>query len=405
MLFALRTNWQLFTGIFMLMMGNGLLATLLTVRGTELGFSETVIGLVQASYPVGALISAFLAPKLVERVGHVRTFGVLASAASVAAVVHLLTTDPYSWALMRLLAGFCFSGLYVVCESWLNARADNRSRGKLLSIYFVAQIVGASAGQLLVGIPDPSGLMLFGFVSILISIALIPMLVSVQPAPEFEAPDRLSIRELFRISPMAVTGSSLNGMGQSLLYISTPVYALAIGYTGAEAGLLLTVATMAGALSQFPLGWLSDRTDRRYVVALAGGISCIGCVVIATDLAVDYLHVVIAIVAAFTFPIYSICAAHANDQLKPSQIVPASGALVLAIYLGILTGAFTGPTIIGAMGPEALFGLLAVVQGTTFVIAVFRRLRKQAPEETGAAPAMTYQVSPIAARLHPDAEE
>ncbi|MEQ9488656.1 MAG: MFS transporter [Alphaproteobacteria bacterium] len=405
MLHALRINWQLFIGIFLLMMGNGLLATLLTVRATELGFSQTVIGAVQACYPIGALVSAFLAPKLVERIGHVRTFGVLASTASVAAVVHLLTADPYSWGLMRLLGGFCFSGLYVVCESWLNARAENTSRGKLLSIYFVAQIVGSSAGQLLVGIPDPSGLMLFGVVSILISIALVPMLISVQPAPEFEAPDRLSIRELFRISPMAVTGSALNGMGQSLLYISTPVYALAIGYTGAEAGLLLTTATMAGALSQFPLGWLSDRMDRRYVVALSGAVSCIGCLAIAGGFVAGYLHATVALIAAFTFPVYSICVAHANDKLKPSQIVPASGALVLSIYIGILTGAFSGPAIIDAMGPQALYGLLAAVQGTTFLIALFRRMRRDAPEETGAAPALTYQVSPVAARLNPDARE
>ncbi len=402
---ALRINWQLFIGIFLLMMGNGLLATLLTVRATELGFSQTVIGAVQACYPIGALVSAFLAPKLVERIGHVRTFGVLASTASIAAVVHLLTTDPYSWGLMRLLGGFCFSGLYVVCESWLNARADNTSRGKLLSIYFVAQIVGSSAGQLLVGIPDPSGLMLFGVVSILISIALVPMLISVQPAPEFEAPDRLSIRELFRISPMAVLGSSLNGMGQSLLFISTPIYALAIGYTGVEVGLLLTTATMAGALSQFPLGWLSDRMDRRYVVALSGMISCAGCLVIVSEFADGYLHAVVAVIAAFTFPIYSICVAHANDKLKPSQIVPASGALVLAIYTGILTGAFCGPAVIDALGPESLFLMLAAVQGLTVMIAVFRRLRRDAPEETGAAPALTYQVSSVAARLHPDAEE
>ena len=152
-----------------LMISNGLLATLLTLRAGGLGFSETVIGLVQSGYPVGALLGCLIAPRFIMRVGHIRIFAALASLASTTALVHLITFDPWSWGAMRMLSGFCFSGLYIVAESWLNGSADNESRGSLLSIYFVIQTGGVAAGQLLLNLSSPEGILLFIVVSILIS--------------------------------------------------------------------------------------------------------------------------------------------------------------------------------------------------------------------------------------------
>ena len=204
---AVVESWPLFLGMLLLMISNGLLVTLLTVRATALGFSQTEIAFMQAAYPLAALFACVVTPQIVARVGHIRSFGALASLCSTAALIHMVTADPWSWGAMRALAGFCYPGLYVVAESWLNGRADNRTRATLLSIYFITQTGGAALGQLLLGIPDPAGNLLFVLVSVLISLSLVPMLLSAQQGQAFEAPARLSVRQLFRLSPLGVSVS------------------------------------------------------------------------------------------------------------------------------------------------------------------------------------------------------
>jgi len=200
---AIRSSWPLFTGMIFLMVSNGLLATLLTLRAESLGFSEWIIGLVQSAYPVGSLLGCLIAPQLIMRVGHIRIFAALASIASTAALVHLITYDPWSWGAMRLLSGFCFSGLYVVAESWLNGSTDNKSRASLLSIYFVIQTGGVTIGQLLLNLSSPEGILLFIVVSILISLSLVPILVSASASPPYELQEASSMefRKPFSMSP------------------------------------------------------------------------------------------------------------------------------------------------------------------------------------------------------------
>ena len=190
---ALIDNWALFLGMMMLMVGNGLLVTLLTIRGSTLGFSDLEISVMQSCYPLGALAGTMLTPRLIEKVGHIRVFSALASMVSVAAIAHLLTSDPLSWAAMRLLAGFCFPGLYVITESWLNAKSENRIRAQVLSIYFIIQTAGPALGTAMVGLPDPSGNLLFGVTSILLSVAIVPLLLSNNRAPDYSAPDRMPV--------------------------------------------------------------------------------------------------------------------------------------------------------------------------------------------------------------------
>lgn len=246
MIRALKDNWALFAGMLMLMMANGMLVTFLSIRGAAIGFSETTIGLVQAGYPLGALVGSIYAPRLVERVGHVRAFASLASLCSVCAIVHLLTTDAWSWGAMRFLAGVCFPGLYVISESWLNAKAENRTRAIVLSIYFVIQTVGAAAGQGLAGLDKTSGAMTFGLSSILVSLSLLPLMISRNRAPDYSAPDRFSMIQLARISPMAVSGAMLNGVAQAAFYVGMPLYGLARGMGAADSALLLVIGTLSG---------------------------------------------------------------------------------------------------------------------------------------------------------------
>lgn len=220
---AILDNWALFIGILMLMVANGLMMTLLTIRGSELGFSATVIGVMQAGYPAGALLGTLLAPRLIAQSGHVRAFSALASLCSISAIIHLLTDDPYSWTAMRVLAGFCFPGLYVITESWLNAKAENHQRAQILSLYFVAQFGGQALGAALIGAPGATVTVLFGTVSILISLSIVPLLLTAGSPPDYEIPERMPIRRLATISPMAVSGAFLGGATIGCLFAAAPL--------------------------------------------------------------------------------------------------------------------------------------------------------------------------------------
>jgi len=403
MLRALHDSWTLFLGLLLLMASNGLLVTLLTVRGAQLGFTETTIGIMQACYPLGALVGCRVAPHLIERVGHIRTFGALASLCSTAALVHMLTDDPVSWSAMRFLAGFCFIGLYVIAESWLNAQARNANRAAILSIYFIVQTGGSAGGVAMVGLPDPSGGMLFAVTSIMVSLCLVPLLISRVRAPDYVAPDRLSMLRLARISPMAVSGAMLNGAAQVALFVALPLYGLAIGLSQGAAASLLVVATLSGALFQFPVGWISDRVDRRYVVIALSMVGALAYGGLAFGPGGVWLYVGVAVIAAVTFPIYSLCVAHANDRLSPAQIVPASGTLVMALNIGSLLGAFLGPSALRAFGPGGFMLCMVGIAVATIVVALVRTVRSAPPQDTGPVAAISAQGAQRAGVLSPAA--
>lgn len=405
---ALKVSWTLFTGMAFLMVSNGLLATLLTLRASGLGFSDGTIGLMQSAYPLGALFGCLYAPRLVAQAGHPRAFAALASIASAASLVHLVTYDPWSWSAMRALAGFCFSGLYVVAESWLNGQASNQNRASLLSIYFVIQSGGAAAGQLLLNLASPQGVLLFVVVSILISLSLVPILIVARAAPQFEVPERISFRALYRLSPMGLSGSFLNGITQGAVYIGLALYGAAVGLDAGLVGMLIGVCTLGGMVIQFPVGRLSDRIDRRLAISGCAGLALPLCLLLAAlgdrPEITWPLFLGVAALGGLVLPIYSLCVAHTNDYLRPSQVVAASGTLVLVFNGGIILGPTLGAVAIGALGPSGLFLLLALVQGLTVASALFRLWRGQARvERPGRAMAIHQGATQFAARLNPEA--
>lgn len=379
---ALIENWSLFLGMILLMIGNGLLVTLLTIRGASLGFSDFVISLMQAAYPLGALAGTILAPKLIENVGHIRSFSALASVVSVAAIMHLLTSDPYSWSAMRFVAGVCFPGLYVITESWLNAKSENSIRAQVLSIYFITTLAGPAIGTAMVGLPDPSGTLLFGVVSILISIAIVPLLLSNVRAPDYTAPDRMPVSRLMKISPMAVVGIVVNSIGVSAWFIGLPLYALTNGFDSASAALVLVAAMAGGAVVQFPVGWISDNTDRRYVVIGLGIIAILGCGWVASTPTPTTIWIAFTIIAAMTLPTYSILVAHANDQLTAGQIVPASGTMGFLMQVGQFIGILIGPNMISVWDGRGLPMMIGGCSLIVVLLGVTRRVASEAPDET-----------------------
>ncbi|MEM7074133.1 MAG: MFS transporter [Pseudomonadota bacterium] len=386
---ALFDNWALFLGVMMLMVANGLLVTLLSIRGARLGFSDLEISIMQACYPVGALVGTMMTPRMIARVGHIRVFSALASAVSTASIMHLLTSDPVSWSLMRFLAGFCFPGLYVITESWLNAKVQNKIRAQVLSVYFVIQTAGPALGTAMVGLPDPGGNLLFGLTSILLSLAIVPLLLSGIRAPDYEVPERMPVTRLAKISPTVVFGILATGAGVSAWFISLPLYALQRGFSDSQASFLLVFAMLAAAAVQYPVGWISDNTDRRNVVFGLSIVAALAAVWMTLDTSAGHIALGFAVISATTLPVYSILAAHANDQLSPGQIVPASGTMVFLLQLGQVFGILIGPNLLKLADGRGLQIFLVVISASVAILALARRATTSAPEETGMAQPMS----------------
>ncbi|WP_169727401.1 MFS transporter [Granulosicoccus antarcticus] len=407
---AIRGSWSLFVGMIFLMVSNGLLTTLLTLRGNSLGFSDSAIGLMQSGYPVGSLLGCLIAPRLIMRVGHIRIFAALASIASAAALMHLVTQDVWSWGAMRLLTGFCFSGLYIVAESWLNGTASNKNRGSLLSVYFVIQTGGIALGQLLLNFSNPEGVVLFVVVSILVSFSLVPMLVSDDAMPPYEPPGRITLSELFRLSPMGLAGSFLNGISQTILYVALALYGSSLGLSKGAIGGLIGCMTLGGMLFQFPLGKLSDLMDRRLFIAGIPALSIPICIMLATlenpaD-KLSLLYLLVTLLGGLTLPVYSICMAHMNDHLDRSQVVAASGTLVLILAAGMTLGPTLGGFAIENFGPEGMFYLLSLIALMTAMTALFRLWNRPAINENRVnAVAVSSALTPEATALYSKASD
>lgn len=400
---AIRSAWALFLGIALIMLGNGLQGTLLTLRASLEGFTTTTVGIVMTGYYLGFLGGSLVTPKIVLGVGHVRVFAALASLASTSVLVHILFVDPITWFAMRVVTGFAYAGLYVVAESWLNDRATNETRGQLLSIYMIVMFVGVASGQLLLNLASPGGFELFIVASVLVSVALIPILLSVSPAPQLSEPVKMGFKRLYQVSPLGVVGCIGTGMAHSATFAMGALYGRKMGYSVAEISLFMGLITLGGILLQWPIGRLSDRFDRRkvltYVTLIAAGLA-VAALPIGETSTVGLL-VLVTVFGGLSLPMYSLCIAHTNDHLEPTQMVSASASLVFIGGVGACAGPFSASVLMSMMGPQGLFLTLAGAHGAIGVFALYRMLRR-APvplEEQYHYPNAPARTTPIASTL------
>lgn len=385
MLLALRSSWTLFLGIALIMLCNGLQGTLLGVRAGIEGFSTTITGSIMTAYYLGFLGGSQLVPKLVGNVGHIRVFAALASLASSSVLVHTIFIDPWAWALMRFVTGFSYAGLYIVVESWLNDRATNETRGQLLSIYMIVSLGGYAGGQALLNVGTPSSFELFIMASLLVSISLVPISLTPTQAPAFSQPESLSLFKLYRYSPLGIVGAIGTGVGNAILVSMGAVYGIALGMSVANVTLLL-VATQIGALiMQWPIGHLSDRFDRRTIITIvtfAAGIVALLCIGVQA-LKGWPLLVMIGILGGLNLPMYALCIAHTNDHLNPSQMIAASGSLVLANGLGASIGPLMAAQFMNFTGPMGFLLSISLVHILIGLFALYRMTRRAAPKDQG----------------------
>lgn len=403
MLTVVAASWALLLGIGLIMLGNGLQGSLLGLRASLEGFSTPVTGLVMSGYFVGFLAGSTLTPILVKRVGHIRVFTALASLASASVLLHTIFISPSMWGLIRFVTGFCYAGLYVVSESWLNDRATNETRGQLLSVYMIIQLGGFASGQLLLNLGDPGGYVLFILVSVLVSVALVPISLTAGAAPSFEAPSHVGLRQLYDMSPLGVLGCMAVGVSNGALVGMGAVYAASIGLSLAQISIFMAIAVAGGVAFQWPIGNLSDRLDRRQVITVVTFLAAVMALaaIAVSGVSVWGLFALVCLFGGLSLPMYTLCLAHTNDHLEPSQMVAASGTLVLVMGVGAIFGPTTAAVMMSFVGPNGFFWWLAIVHAAIGVFAVYRMSKRVAPsvdEHVHLVP-VSPRCSPIATAL------
>ena len=380
MITAVKAAWALFLGLALIMLGNGLQGSLLSLRASLEGFDTATVGAVMTGYFVGFLGGSLIAPKVVVTVGHVRVFAALASLASASVLIHILWVEPIIWFLTRVVTGFAYAGLYVVAESWLNDRATNETRGQLLSVYMVVMFVGSASGQLLLNVADPSSHVLFVLISILVSFALIPILLSASPAPEFQAPSKMKLRNLYQVSPLGVFGALATGLAHGAIFSMGAVYALSKGFSVREISFFMGLVSIGAIIAQWPIGALSDRFDRRLVLTV---VTTLAALVAAASVPVSAqwptgLFVLAAIFGGLSLPMYSLCIAHTNDHLAPDQMVSASSSLVLIGGIGACFGPAGASWMMAQLGSDGFFWALSAAHASVSLFACYRMFRREA---------------------------
>ena len=369
----LGASWAILLGIGFMMLANGLQGTLLGVRAGIEGFTTFHTGIMMSGYFIGLFMGSMIAPWLVNRVGHIRVFSALASLASISILFHGVYIDPWLWMSMRVITGISFAGFYVVTESWLNDRASNETRGKVLSVYMVIVTAGMGAGQFLLNVAHPARIDLFILISAVISFGLIPILLTVKPAPNFSTSSKMSLIELYRASPLAVIGNGLTGMAQGTIFGLGAIYAAQVLFNTQSISLFMACFMIGSLVAQWPVGYLSDHVGRRAVMAglsVVAIASSIAAVVLPKTGWLFYLDIVVLGGAAM--PMYSICIAYANDRLEPHQIVGASGSLVMVAGIGAMIGPITIAYFMDFFSVDFFFWGIAGVFAIIFFFTLIR---------------------------------
>ncbi|MGX6648927.1 MFS transporter [Maricaulaceae bacterium MS644] len=377
--------WALLLGIALLLAGNGLQGTLLGVVAEDSGFSSAVTGFVMTCFYAGFMLGSLGAERLIARVGHVRTFAALASAGSIAILIHGLAIEPGLWALMRFITGFSFAGLYVVAESWLARQSDNDYRGGLLAVYMIVQHAGLAGGQLLMNTAPTTGLALYVITSIIISAALIPILLSSAPQPHVVIDvERLSLTKLFGVSPLGVAGCFGAGLANGIILGMSAVYARRLGLDIAAISVFVAAIMVGGAAFQWPVGKLSDRMDRRRVIAGVAGLTAIAALALVPAAALGGVALFTAgfVAGGLALTIYPLSLAHTNDWLKPEQMTASASTLVMVYGAGAVLGPIGAGAFMGWIGPDGFALYLAAIAACLAAYAAYRIPKRAAPQST-----------------------
>ncbi|MDP2732158.1 MAG: MFS transporter [Hoeflea sp.] len=374
---------SLLLGSAFLLAGNGLHGLLLPMRGTAEGFSPTSLGLLGTAWATGFVLGCIYSQRLVRRIGHVRAFSAFAAMIAIIALLTGLLVDPVSWILLRVVTGFSLAASFMIIESWLNERATNETRGLIFSLYMTVNYVAIVAGQMSIALGDVSQSTFFMIAGILYCLALLPTAVSTASSPAPLKEVKLDLRMIFRNSPVSFVAMLLIGVANGAFGTLAPVFGANVGLTTTIVATMMSITIFSGAVMQIPAGRMSDRMDRRYVLAGLAAIAGISglAITMVKPSSIGVLFGLISLYGAMSYTLYSIIVAHANDYAASDQFVTVSGGLLLLYGIGTIVGPLLGG-IAMAYDPYLLFAVTAAAHIGVGGYAVYRsRMRAPVPVE------------------------
>ncbi len=412
-----KNSWALFSGFAILITAHGFQGNLLQVRTVIEDFGIITTGIIMSGYFVGYFVGANIIPNLVSKVGHIRVFAAFASMASLAILLHAVFVNPVVWTLGRFLTGFSLIGVYIVVESWLNDRATNRNRGGVLSIYMFITFTGLSIGTLLLNFNKPDQYEPFILTSLLFSIALVPILLVKRAAPKFKKISFIKIKQLYKISPLGTFSMFGTGLIHSSIFGVGAVYAAKLNFTIFEISIFLFLITIAGALFQFPIGYFSDRQDRRKILIGCTLFSSLFCILaiffsgaslenmyLASSVGVQKLIFLffITLYAGLALPMFTLNLAYVNDFIDKEKFVAAGAGLQIIFGIGAMGGPFLCSIFMNIYGANGFFIFLGICH---FLIGLFglyrmtRRVYEENPESTFTP--LPRNITPLGIELDP----
>ena len=406
MISAVRPLAALLAGVALLLAGSGLLGTLLAVRGREAGFSDQTLGLIMSGYFVGFFLGTYAAPRLIQRIGHIRAFAFYAALCASAVLLHPILVDPWAWGGLRVLTGAALVGLYTVIESWLNAQAAPAERSRVFAVYMAINLLALAGGQWLLGLASPTGFVLFSLVAILICLAALPVTASRMVQPELPPSPRLALAAMYRTAPAATVGSFLAGLAMGGFWGLGAVYATRIGLDTPGIAALMSATIVGGALLQWPIGHLSDGSDRRTTLAMVSLAAAVVATAMAATGAQDrgLLFTLFFAFGGLSFALYPICVAHLLDHLPAEHLLAGCSSLLLVNGVGSALGPALAGAAMGRFGPVALPTFFAATLAVLAAVAAGRRLLRR---RTLAHPAQFHamlRTTPAALELLPETE-
>lgn len=364
----------LFLSIAFLQLSSGALSPLDALSGIALGFTTTQIGLLGSSHFFGFFIGCWWAPKLLGTVGHARAFAAFAACGAIGAIAHPLFEDAYTWAFLRILTGLCVAGCYTIIEAWMHAKLTNNNRGRVMGVYRVVDIVASSSAQLLIGILEPASYVSYNVLAILCCACLLPLALTTTAQPLIPEAPRLRPIKTAKISPLGTSGVIVAGLTSSSFRMVGPIYGQEVGLSATQTGYFLATVLIGGAMAQFPVGWLADKFDRRWVliglsavsVFVCGGIAAIG------SMEMGFIFVGALMFGIVTFPIFSVSTAHTNDFTDPNDAVEVNASLMFLYGIGAIFSPLMTSNLIERYGPSALFAFIAIAHLILVTVSLAR---------------------------------
>lgn len=388
---AFYTHRILFISFGMLMLGTGLQNTLIGLRAAVEGFSSTATGLIMASFYLGYLVSAHYAGRYIARVGHIRVFAAASALCSITILLHGMFINAWLWIAIRFITGFCISGLFIICESWLNAQSGNHQRGQAIAAYIIVIYVSQSLAQLFFSVTGAENLLLFLTASIAISLASLPLLLTrIKTPPVAERQSSMNLFKLYRRSPLGTIGIFAASFSSGTLNSLMPVYAARSGFNEQYAGYLVIALNIGCILLMSPLGKLSDTFDRRVIITLAAA-ACAAASVLTAYFAAHFLLLLcfVAVLGGCALPLSSLCSAYINDWLYPEEIIAAASTIMLVAGAGSVFGPLAAGMLMDYFSPIIFFYILFAVMSAFTLFALYRMTQRTVPAMSDSPPTLT----------------